>query len=174
MDDLRVFAVALFAALTSVVAGCTANTERDIPALERQAHALNKSIMCPVCPGESIDQSQNPLAASMRGIVAEKLENGWTDRQIKDFFVERYGPSVLLEPPGEGIGLAAWLLPPVAVAVAVGAVLVGLRWMRRTTPAAPEASAGPQKLTGDDLDAYSRRIEAALDMDSAPEDARES
>lgn len=160
--------------LTAVVLlalACTSNTERDIPLLERQTHALNKAIMCPVCPGESIDQSQNPLAVSMRGIVAEKLSDGWTDQQIKDFFVERYGPSVLLEPPREGIGLAAWLLPPVAVVVAVFAVFLGLRWMRRTTPVLSAGTSRTPVLTRDEQDAYFQRIETALDLDEAPEDA---
>ena len=66
--------------------------------MEQRSQALNKTIMCPVCPGESIDQSQVVLAVQMRGIVAEKLAAGWSDEQVREFFVERYGPSVLLEP----------------------------------------------------------------------------
>lgn len=169
------FIKTLVTATAFLALACTSNTARDIPVLERQAHSLNKAIMCPICPGESIDQSQNPLAGSMREIVAEKLTDGWTDRQIKNFFVERYGPSVLLEPPREGVSLAVWLLPPVAVAVAVLAVFLGLRWMRRTTPV---LTAGPSRtpaLTRDEQDAYFQRIEAVLDLDDAPDDtARQS
>ncbi|MCY4652247.1 MAG: cytochrome c-type biogenesis protein CcmH, partial [Dehalococcoidia bacterium] len=95
------------------------------------ASALNKAIMCPVCPGESIDQSQNPLSVQMRAIVDEKLEQGWSEREIKDFFVERYGPSVLLEPPSEGFGITAWIVPPLAFALALASLYLTLRWMRR-------------------------------------------
>ena len=98
-----------------LVVACTSGAKDDVPPIELQATSLNKAIMCPVCPGESIDQSQNPLAVSMRQIVAEKLADGWTGQQIEEFFVERYGPSVLLAPPKEGISLVVWFLPPVAV-----------------------------------------------------------
>lgn len=116
------------------------------PDLERRAHALNKTIMCPLCPGESIDQSQNPLSVQMRGVVAEKLAAGWTDNQIREFFVERYGPSVLLEPPAEGFGLAAWIVPPVAFGVALAALLAALRWMSSRANDGGGASAQPRYL----------------------------
>ena len=82
--------------------GCS-GAQSDVSQSEQRAQALNKSIMCPVCPGESIDQSQVARAVQMRGIVNEKLAAGWSDEQVQQFFVERYGPSVLLEPPAEGM-----------------------------------------------------------------------
>ena len=101
MQDVRIYRIVrtgVFAfALIVVMAltyGCVTTASPDIPEAERRASALNKAIMCPVCPGESIDQSQNPLAVQMRAIVDEKLEEGWDEGRIKDFFVERYGPSV--------------------------------------------------------------------------------
>ena len=105
--------------------------DESVPGPERRAQQLNSVIMCPVCPGESIDQSQNPLALQMRDLVAEKIDQGWTDGQIKDFFVERYDPSVLLEPPTEGFALTVWMIPPVAVLAAALALLFALRVMRR-------------------------------------------
>ena len=58
---------------------------------------VNRSLMCPVCPGESIDQSQHPLAVQMRNVVETKINEGWTENQVRDFFEERYGTAVLLE-----------------------------------------------------------------------------
>ena len=118
-------------ALAALASACVTTATSDVPDSERRASALNKAIMCPVCPGESIDQSQNPLAMQMRAIVDEKLEQGWSEREIKDFFVERYGPSVLLEPPSEGFGITAWIVPPLAFALALASLYLTLRWMRR-------------------------------------------
>ncbi len=70
--------------------------------LEQVAQGLYEVILCPVCPGESIARSQNPLAVQMRTIVIERLTEGWSGQRIKDFFVERYGASVLLKSPTEG------------------------------------------------------------------------
>ena len=109
-----------------MLSACTVLGESDVPDMERRAQDLNETIMCPVCPGESIDQSANPLAGQMRAIVYEKLNEGWTDRQIEDFFVERYGASVLLQPPAQGFSLAAWLVPPVAFVLAIVSLLLTL------------------------------------------------
>lgn len=130
-----VFAAVFLA--STVALGCVAvGGGRGAPELERRASELNKTIMCPLCPGESIDQSQNPLSAQMRAAVSEKLAEGWTDDRIREFFVERYGPSVLLEPPTEGFGLAAWIVPPVAFGAALAALLAALRWMSASPRAA--------------------------------------
>lgn len=138
-----------------MVAACS-NAQSDVPPIEQRAQALNRSIMCPVCPGESIDQSQVALAVQMRGIVNEKLADGWSDRRIREFFVERYGPSVLLEPPTEGVSLAVWLLPPIGVAAAIAVFVLALRHMRRRDT----ASNGD---TDDaDLQPYYTRIEASV------------
>jgi cytochrome c-type biogenesis protein CcmH len=137
-------------------------TGDEIPPLERRAQELNKAIMCPVCPGESIDQSQNALAVQMRAIVVEKLEQGWTEDQIKAFFVERYGPSVLMEPPRQGFSLAAWVIPPIVVLAAGLGLYIALRAMRRRASTQSQASAQVAQLSDEELAGYARRIEAAL------------
>ena len=137
-----------------------------MPAIEERATALNKSIMCPVCPGESIDQSQNSLAVQMRAIVRDKLDEEWSDQQIKDFLVERYGPSVLMEPPATGFSLAAWIVPPVAFALAIVALLLTLKWMRMSAEAEREAGSEGDGEQGE----YVSRIEDAL----SPEERSDS
>ena len=137
-----------------------------VPELERRATALNKGLMCPVCPGESIDQSQNALAVQMRAIVDEKLAEGWTERQIKDFFVERYGPSVLMEPPSEGFSVAAWIVPPLAFALALASLYLTLRWMRRISERTEESDAEDAERTR-----YVRRLEAAAGADAGDGEA---
>ena len=129
--------------------------------MEQRSQALNRTIMCPVCPGESIDQSQVALAAQMRGIVNDKLAAGWSDEQVREFFVERYGPSVLLEPQTRGISLAVWLVPPIGVAAAIGVFVIALRHMRRR----PTASDGDDEMSDDDLQPYYERIEASVSGD---------
>jgi len=161
--------LASLATIAFVALACTNNALSDVPELEQQAYSLNQAIMCPVCPGESIDQSQNPLAVQMRAIVIDKLSTGWSDQQIKDFFVERYGPSVLLAPPTAGLGLAAWIVPPATILGAVIALLLALRWMRRSQ--APEAAPDGERsaLTMGERKEYFQRIEAALDLEEEPD-----
>ena len=157
-NALNIGLLTILALAAALATACLTATDSGVPDIEQRATALNKSIMCPVCPGESIDQSQNSLSIQMRAIVREKLDEGWTDQQIKDFLVERYGPSVLMEPPTSGFGLAAWIVPPVAFALAVAALLLTLKWMRMSAEAEREAAEEDARKRGD----YVSRIEDAL------------
>ncbi len=160
----RWWALAALVAMLALAAACT--PVEDVPPLERRVQGLNKTIMCPVCPGESIDQSQNELAAQMRDIVAEKVQQGWTDEQIRAFFVDRYGPSVLLEPPRQGFNLMAWVVPPAAVAGAGVALYFVLRMMRRPPASRAEDLPDAAQLSEEERSRYFRTIEAAADSGS--------
>ena len=134
---------------------------------ERRTQQLNKGLMCPVCPGESIDQSQNELAAAMREIVARQVREGRTDEEIEAYFVESYGESVLMEPPREGFSLLVWLLPPAAAAGALAALVVALVMMSRSS--APGEAEADDGLSNRERADYYRRIEGALEHDRPSE-----
>ncbi len=152
----RTASAAALAVLALLLVGLACESASDVPALEQREQRLNRTIMCPVCPGESIDQSRNPLSAQMRGVVKDRLERGWSEEQITDYFVDSYGPSVLMEPPASGFSLLAWVAPPVALAAALAALVVALRVMRRRAPE-PEP-----RLTEEESEEYFARIEDAL------------
>ncbi|MCL0028976.1 cytochrome c-type biogenesis protein CcmH [Dehalococcoidia bacterium] len=164
-SGIRFALCAFLASIALAGQACIGEASRDVPEIEQRAYSLNEAIMCPVCPGESIDQSQNPLAVQMRAIVIDKLTEGWSGQQIKHFFVERYGPSVLLAPPAEGISLTAWIVPPVAIFAAVIALLGALRWMRRSSDSEVATSVDARALTTWERERYFREIEAALELD---------
>lgn len=155
----------LVLAVCVVLAMAACSRWEDPDSLESRAQRINQTVMCPVCPGESIDQSQNPLAERMRGIVLDRLGQGWTEQQIKDHFVESYGDSVLLSPPARGFSLLIWILPPVAVAAAAAAAAFAIRSMRRGREPA-EVLSGTE-LTDDEYRRYAERIDRVLgDPDS--------
>ena len=91
---------------------------------------LNKIFMCPACPGESIDQSQNPFADNMREIVKQKVREGLTDDEIKQYFVDRYGVRVLLEPPVRNNTLVLWIVPPIGISI-LAIILISIMKMKR-------------------------------------------
>ena len=155
----RAAAVGLVAALV-VLAACSRTSE--LPELEERAQTINRVVMCPVCPGESIDQSQNALAVQMRAIVREMLEDNRSEQEIKDYFVESYQATVLMEPPRDGFSLTVWIVPPVAVAGALAVLYLVLRVMRRPPAGGPSGDLSVE-LSADERDDYFRRIEAVLD-----------
>ncbi len=152
-------AVGGLAAAVFLVFALACSARSEAPDVEQRAQDLNKTIMCPVCPGESIDQSQHPLASQMRGIVERRLQEGWTEEQIADSFVESYGQRVLLEPPASGISLMVWVVPPAAVVLAGGLLFLALRTLSsRRGRERPEALV----LTDAEREEYTRRVESLI------------
>ena len=121
--------------------------------LEREAQAIDRMIMCPVCPAETIDQAQVEISFQMRAVVREMLAQGRSREEVLDYFVDRYGPGILAAPPKSGANLLAWILPVVGVVAGLGAVLLVVRAMvgrdqgRSDSDSAPEGDGG---LQGDD------------------------
>ena len=100
-------------------------------ALEREAQAIDKMLMCPVCPAETIDQAQVEISFQMRAVVRELLAEGRTRQEVLDYFVDRYGADILAAPPKSGTNLVAWILPIVGVAAGLLGVFLVIRAMTR-------------------------------------------
>src|SRR3546814_10417394 len=78
------------------------------PAQEKRAKALMEELRCLVCQGQSIADSDAPLAGDMRHEVRSKIAAGESPGEIKAWLVARYGNWVSYEQPfdGEQIGRA--------------------------------------------------------------------
>lgn len=126
---LGVVGITLGSLALVLLLGC--QTSVGVSPLEQEAQAIDRSLICPVCPGETLDQSQAELARQMRAIVREKLQEGLTTGQVLQFFVDRYGPGVLAAPPKKGFHVLAWILPPVGLLLGVGILVLAVRSMRR-------------------------------------------
>ena len=73
---MRLYLAALFLLLaTSAQAAPVPGTMSD-PALEARARALQKELRCMQCQGESIDESNAPLAADLRALVRARIAAG--------------------------------------------------------------------------------------------------
>lgn len=71
----------------------------DDPAQEAQATALMEELRCLVCQGQSIADSDAPLAGDMRSQVREKIAAGESPEAIRQFLIDRYGSWVTYDPP---------------------------------------------------------------------------
>jgi cytochrome c-type biogenesis protein CcmH len=119
---------ALFLALALVASPAFAVQPDEVladPALEARAREISRDIRCPVCQGESIDDSSAPISRDLRIIIRERLMAGDSDREVVDYIVARYGEFVLFNPRAEGSNLILWLAGPAlflaAIAIAVAA-----------------------------------------------------
>jgi|TARA_B110000263_G_scaffold214130_1_gene198451 cytochrome c-type biogenesis protein CcmH len=84
---------------------------------EEIAQRIDRSLMCPICPAETLDQSQSELAKQMKAVIRGKVSEGKTDEEIINYFVERYGEEVLSSPPKSGSNLFAWITPVIILIV---------------------------------------------------------
>ena len=126
-------------------------------ALEARARALHAELRCLVCQGQSIADSNAPLAQDMRAIVRERIAAGENDDSVRGFLTDRYGDFVLLDPPVKPETYALWF-GPAAVFVAGAAIAFAL--LRRTRAGARDAGTAP--LSAEER----RRLDALLDDDT--------
>lgn len=86
---------------------------------DNEVNAVAKQLYCPVCENIPLDVCPTQACAQWRGLIREKLSLGWTDEQIKTYFVEQYGDRVLAEPPPRGLNWLVYIIPPVLFAVGI-------------------------------------------------------
>jgi cytochrome c-type biogenesis protein CcmH len=106
------------------------------PKLEARAVALQKELRCLVCQGQSLDESDAPLAADLRHLIRVRIAAGDSDEQVEHYLVARYGDFILMKPPLEPETYLLWF-GPVAVLLIGGAVvaLVVVRARKRAASA---------------------------------------
>jgi cytochrome c-type biogenesis protein CcmH len=101
-------------------------------AMEARARTLQRELRCLVCQGESIDESQAPLAGELRHLVRQQIAEGKSDSDIKQYLVARYGDFILMEPPLQPDTYFLWLAP---FAILLGAGTIAWWVIRRAKPA---------------------------------------
>jgi cytochrome c-type biogenesis protein CcmH len=130
------------------------------PVTDDDVNRVAKLLYCPVCENIPLDVCPTQACIQWRATIREKLEAGWTQQQILDYFVTQYGERVLARPSTRGINLLVWVIPPVVLALGAFFLWRYLRSMSRPAPAAPPAtSIGPERAPADE---YTRRLEQEL------------
>lgn len=107
-----------------------ANRQLADPVQEAAAYDLMFELRCVQCQGQSIGDSDAPIAGAMRHEVRSQIEAGKSAEDIRAFFVARYGDYISFEPPARGAGLLLWVAPLIMLIVAI---LLSRRLFRRPT-----------------------------------------
>ncbi len=118
----------------TVRAPATASQEAAEDELEARTSAVAATLRCPVCQGESIQDSPADLAQDMRALVREQLREGRTPEEVRAFFVGRYGEWILLEPKMRGLNILLYAFPVVLVLGGLAAVVVLVRKWTAPSP----------------------------------------
>jgi cytochrome c-type biogenesis protein CcmH len=132
------------------------------PVTDNEVNAVAEDMFCPVCENIPLDVCGTVACQQWRDEIRQKLAEGWTEDEIQDFFVMRYGDRVLAEPPRRGFNWLIYLVPPVLIVLAAFLLYRGLQSWRKplSQPLAVQAEAGAD---GDQQqDDYVSRLEAEL------------
>lgn len=132
-----VLRAALFLALSVIGFGYSQQVQ-----LESRVFQIAGQLRCPVCVSESVADSNSQIAVQMRELIQQQLVEGRSEAEIYAYFQARYGDWIMLDPPKRGVHLLVWVLPVVALTVAlVVLALLARRWLRAAkTPIEVEAA----------------------------------
>ena len=95
--------------------------------LDDRVYAVARHLMCPVCAGQTVAESDSSLAREMRALIRQKLLAGATADEILRYFVSQFGEGVLAEPPRRGIGLLLYVGPLLALVLGLGIAAAYIR-----------------------------------------------
>lgn len=122
-----------------------------------QVNAVAKQLYCPVCENVPLDVCPTTACAQWRALIREKLAAGWSENQIKEYFVQQYGDRVLATPPAHGINWLVYIVPPVAIVVGAYILFRALRAWYQPSPAAEQTERSQAS-----ADEYVARLEEEL------------
>jgi cytochrome c-type biogenesis protein CcmH len=159
-------------ALLTLVAQPPLALTQDVQSQEQRALALDKQLICPVCPGETLNQSRATLAQQMRAILRDRLAAGQSEEDITAYFVSVYGESVLASPPRSGSSLLVWVVPPIALLLGFSGVIIVIRSLRTPTLQTAEAPfivTTSNRAAAEDLAPYLNRVDKEMQDSLQPE-----
>jgi cytochrome c-type biogenesis protein CcmH len=133
-----------------------ASAQDDAPT-DDEVNAIAKQLYCPVCENVPLDVCPTDACENWREEIRQKLAAGWSDEEIKQYFVEQHGYQVLSTPPPEGLNLLVYILPPVAFLLGGVALYMAVRrWRKAYTLESIHAQ------SIDEVDPYIARLEEEL------------
>jgi cytochrome c-type biogenesis protein CcmH len=78
---------------------------------ENMRNDITKNLRCLICQGQSVYDSDSEFANSIKVLVEKKLNENLSEKQIYEFFKEKYGEWILYNPELNKNTYILWLLP---------------------------------------------------------------
>jgi len=103
----------------------------DSAEMRERYHVFVKELRCPKCQNQNLEDSNAGVAADLRREVHRLLHEGYSDDEIYDYMVARYGEFVLYRPRTSGVTLYLWLAPAMLLALAIAVVALIVKRSRK-------------------------------------------
>ena len=101
----------------------------DVGENNNRNYDLYSKIMCPVCDGQTIGESQASIANDMKNIVDAYISDGKTDDEILKYFEDRYGTEILSAPPNSGSNAIVWITPFILISLSF---IIFSGWLKKS------------------------------------------
>lgn len=124
---MRYFLIGLLCLLPTFAVAGVAKDIADDPVTERRMMLLAEKVRCLVCQSEPVSNSHSDWSKDVRQIMREKMKAGATDQEILDMLVDRFGKSVLFDPPVDKETMPLWSAPFVLLLLGGAALYFQLR-----------------------------------------------
>ena len=89
---------------------------------ERFLSLLNE-LRCPKCQGSNLAGSNAPIAIDLKREVYRLVKLGKTEKEVKDYLVDRYGNFIVYDPPFESDTYVLWLAPLIIFLITLSIIL---------------------------------------------------
>lgn len=124
--------------IASIVLGMVLATP---PAVTPQQRALveklEHALLAPCCYQEVVATHNSEQAKAMRAEIAAMVAAGKTEREILDYYKQRYGARILAEPEGA----QWWVMNVVPIIMLAGGAIIVVRLLRKWRRGAATAGA---------------------------------
>jgi cytochrome c-type biogenesis protein CcmH len=127
----------LIAAVVIVSLGRAAFDDRPARSNEEQVEAIARTLKCPVCDGQSVADSDERASRAIRAEIARLVADGRSPSEVRDAISASFGDEVQLIPPASGFAGLVWVLPVVALVIALAGVSAAVTRWRRLPRAQP-------------------------------------
>jgi cytochrome c-type biogenesis protein CcmH/NrfF len=85
----------------SLIAGSLALEGQNLTAVQAERYErLTHELIAPCCWREPIATHRSPEALQMLGEVEKLVVAGYSEKEIRNIYVSRFGPRILADPPG--------------------------------------------------------------------------
>ena len=144
----RVRLVAAVFAGTLILLGAGDDSTR----IERLGHQM--MCVCGACNQYLLECNHVGCAYSerMRSELTSAVGSGKSDSSILQFFIEKYGATVLAAPTKTGFDRVAWIIPYLALVLGIGVIVLAMRTFRGRLAAAPRS--GPSGVSSGEMDRF--------------------
>ncbi|HAT49384.1 MAG: cytochrome c-type biogenesis protein CcmH [Nitrospirae bacterium] len=127
---------------------------------EATVRDIAKSLRCAVCQNQSVYESNSDLAKDMLSVIRTKVAAGEQEGAIRDYFFQRYGDYIYLEPTTQGGNGLLWWGPFLALLLGGIALFSALKKWRRETP----VGKSPSMDTDTDTKTFQNRLKNEMEQ----------